>query len=762
MDEQAPPRFDPVPTRASLRRVLVAVLRTDADLITLCTDYFPEVASRFGDNMDRLVKFNLLLQEVPTNEILRILRIEHSEATKQYEHLITFGDGSDALSASLFEARGRRNRQRLIEKVRKFWIEGVLEKSLYGATLIELGKEYRPDAVSYPWAMILERPDTSPQPIPHGKKMIELFDENLGELLILGKPGSGKTTMLLDLCRDLLKRAQEDESQPIPIVLSLANWSGTRQPLHEWFISELSIRYSAPRNYLHNLLSQGHLILLLDDLDVIQQAARRDIIDSINEFQRQQTNSSVVICCRISDYAAVDRKLSVQSAISIQGLSQGAVKTYLVDHGYKDPLTRELFELLSSPLMLTIFALTALAGKSGKSFQSLENNQGQATAHESLFAAYTLRILGDRRRARQISGMRLLPRLRSIARNLLSSGQSIFYLEDLQPANCLDGPRLWLYRAVCVCCPLFTVLTKMDLLLYFITAALVVIGTLIGGIYRGTQIYGTAFSTEEISWSMLEPVFWVLVFPALALLTYLYFRRPENVRGPRIVPIEILTYDLSALRAMSLILIYSTVAIGFMHGFIKALEIYTNSYRPFFINELQKTTQPVEYIFTLLVVLVAIILILPFTVGLRFIEKDVSQNKRLANQGIMLSGVNCAKIAFFHGLAISIPFLLTFPIPPLRDYLYIIIAIIIAHGIFYVFRFGGSAFLMHFLLRFFLLFQPNFPTRIVHFLDRCTELTLLQRVGGGYLFVHRLIMEYLAALTDEDIKRLTVAAERRQ
>jgi len=142
-----------VPTRASLRRVLLSVLRSDADLHAFCLDRFPDVAARFGDNMDRLVKLNLLLGNVPTEEVLAALKEANGVAVARNEHLIVLGDGNDALPTSLLDARERRNRQRLIEKVRKFWIEGVLEKSLHGAVLIELGKEYRPDAVAY--AMII-------------------------------------------------------------------------------------------------------------------------------------------------------------------------------------------------------------------------------------------------------------------------------------------------------------------------------------------------------------------------------------------------------------------------------------------------------------------------------------------------------------------------------------------------------------------------------------------------------------------------------
>ena len=46
--------------------------------------------------------------------------------------------------------------------------------------------------------------------------------------MILGAPGAGKTTMLLDLLQTLLGRARTNADKPIPMVFKLASWGRWR------------------------------------------------------------------------------------------------------------------------------------------------------------------------------------------------------------------------------------------------------------------------------------------------------------------------------------------------------------------------------------------------------------------------------------------------------------------------------------------------------------------------------------------------------
>jgi MFS family permease len=59
---------------------------------------------------------------------------------------------------------------------------------------------------------------------------------------------------------------------------------------------------------------------------------------------------------------------------------------------------------------------------------------------------------------------------------------------------------------------------------------------------------------------------------------------------------------------------------------------------------------------------------------------------------------------------------------------------------------GGAAYMQHFVLRFLLWCTRRVPFSYPRFLDYAAERILLRKVGGGYIFIHRLLLEYFASL----------------
>ena len=66
--------------------------------------------------------------------------------------------------------------------------------------------------------------------------------------------------------------------------------------------------------------------------------------------------------------------------------------------------------------------------------------------------------------------------------------------------------------------------------------------------------------------------------------------------------------------------------------------------------------------------------------------------------------------------------------------------------------YGGLDIIQHYILRLILATQSHTPANYTRFLDYATERIFLRKVGGGYIFVHRTLMEYLASLNPPPVK----------
>ncbi|MEM7117705.1 MAG: BTAD domain-containing putative transcriptional regulator [Chloroflexota bacterium] len=110
----------------------------------------------------------------------------------------------------------------LLAKVKSFWIEGMLEHAVAGEALLPLAKETVPEGIANPWQTVVQ-PDFTRQVIEAEEPIETLFAASGHALLILGAPGAGKTTTLLDLARITIAQAEDDPKRPIPVVFNLAS-----------------------------------------------------------------------------------------------------------------------------------------------------------------------------------------------------------------------------------------------------------------------------------------------------------------------------------------------------------------------------------------------------------------------------------------------------------------------------------------------------------------------------------------------------------
>lgn len=114
--------------------------------------------------------------------------------------------------------------------------------------------------------------------------------------ILLGEPGSGKTTTLQQLAIDIAYQAKRDPSKPLPVFVPLRSYKGA-QPFCEFIKTRLYMLQGA----FDDLLVENRLMLLCDALNEMQRIDNnRDLIHEVREFLYGRR--PWVVSCRVRDY----------------------------------------------------------------------------------------------------------------------------------------------------------------------------------------------------------------------------------------------------------------------------------------------------------------------------------------------------------------------------------------------------------------------------------------------------------------------------
>jgi DNA polymerase III delta prime subunit len=628
--------------------------------------------------------------------------------------------------------RDAQNRNRMIQRVRTFWVKGVLEQSLYHIARLELHLEARPAAVRQPWDLIIQKVDRAPYSLPSGTPISQVFDEMNQAVLILGDPGSGKTTTLLELAKELLDRAEQDSSHPIPVVFNLSSWAIERRPLVDWMVGELQERYVVPPAIGRTWIQNQQILPLLDGLDEVVAEHRIKCVDAINQF-RLQYGLPIAVCSRIADYDAlraiggVSAELRLEEAIFIEPLTKKEVARYLRNAGrpllgvrtaLRDDQT--LWELLSTPLLLSIMALT-YGNRSAAEVRRLGPAQER---RERLFAAYSHSMFerrGVNSRFRRRESVRWL---KWLGRTLSANRQTLLRLEWMQPGWLPGRKERWAVTqgvALVVGCAAMILVGLAAWVSFrqiipspFEWGSAAVLG-LVAGVSCGLATYDREIRPAEgLDWSWSTIRDWLvegitaglergvvlgLLFGVLAILVGSTVGLPGLGTGIRS---GIIGMGVSLLLALAI-----SLNIGITGGLLRWLTVQRGE-----SDILPKEDAP-SATWNVLVggLASALFLGLSYAITLGVIFGFFDRQNIGTRAGSILGGTL---------------------------------------GLVVVLRTGGGAYLQHLALRSVLYLRDYAPWRYTEFLDNATERLFLRKVGRGYIFVHRLLLEHFATSDKPD------------
>ncbi len=148
-------------------------------------------------------------------------------------------------------------------------------------------------------------------------------------LLILGEPGAGKTSRLLDLALGLLAKAESDAAAPIPVIFNLASWTSDQGTFEKWLADILIQMYGYPKELALLHIRQNRLIPLLDGFDEVgghltdaeaRQRLRRECLIALHDEYKNQSYSppSFVICSRMAEYEQAGEGAPVGAQILVK------------------------------------------------------------------------------------------------------------------------------------------------------------------------------------------------------------------------------------------------------------------------------------------------------------------------------------------------------------------------------------------------------------------------------------------------------------
>lgn len=125
-------------------------------------------------------------------------------------------------------------------------------------------------------------------------------------IVLLSAPGTGKTTTLIQIARKMI------EAGPVPVFVPLGAWAESGIDLFDWISRRRSFQ-ALSRAHLTFLADYGELALFMDGWNEVPEAARRRLINEMEELETQFPLLNLVMSSRRTalDVPLAGRRISV-------------------------------------------------------------------------------------------------------------------------------------------------------------------------------------------------------------------------------------------------------------------------------------------------------------------------------------------------------------------------------------------------------------------------------------------------------------------
>lgn len=359
--------------------------------------------------------------------------------------------------------------EKLLLQAVKEEVNSRLKQSFPSQVLIQLGMETQPNQVRHFWDSDIKIGVPSVETISTNWNIARVFDEVDGKLLILGDPGSGKTTILLELARLLCDRTQENTEFPIPVLFNLSTWKHSQWSMQDWLLVELKSKYGVRKKVGLKWLDNAVILPMLDGLDELESQWQESCVKAINQLlQSENRPQHLVVCSRREEYVSYETQLLLNGTICLKALENNQIQNYLAAIGQSELWDEacdmpDLLELIRRPLLLSLMIITYKKASLDqlKSFKSVEEQihylMEQYTQY-MLQRSLSGRINPHRQNPSQQKTQRWLTYL---AQQQQRNSQTDFLIEKIQPDWLLQKSHKKFYKLFVI--PIYSLIFSLGL-----------------------------------------------------------------------------------------------------------------------------------------------------------------------------------------------------------------------------------------------------------------------------------------------------------